>query len=200
MIHKASWTNVTANPKTVAHEFNPSSRIVTLDPSNTSVDNVNFEDISTVGVSGFVVYQGTECPAPNVEILVNGVSNTPPIYTDDSGKFTADFEPGSSFQLSPLYKDHNFIPNFWDINNIVVPKAGIVFKNQVKRDVEVFLAGGPTGCEKSIVSEGDSVVVNLRSLDAEGCVNQNFVVPAGTTKFKFRNVQPIAYTLSLIHI
>ncbi|MEL6925557.1 MAG: LamG domain-containing protein, partial [Bacteroidota bacterium] len=191
----ASWTAVSAIPEEVPHEFNPGSRIVTLDPSNVGVDNVDFEDLSTVGVSGFVVFDGTQCPAEGVEILVNGISNIPPIFTDSDGKFTADFEPGSSFRLSPKYKEHNFLPAFWDINNIVVPKAGVVFKDQEKRNVEGILAGG--FCEKSIVGTGDSVVIQLKATN--DCFVQDFVFPEGTTKFEFKRIPPIDYTVALIH-
>jgi hypothetical protein len=45
---------------------------VTLNPSNTSVDQVDFTDQSTVPVSGYVRFDGTDCFQQGVEILVNG--------------------------------------------------------------------------------------------------------------------------------
>jgi hypothetical protein len=54
------------------HIFSPGNRQVTLNPSVTSVDQVDFTDRSTVAVSGFVRFQDTDCFADQVEILVNG--------------------------------------------------------------------------------------------------------------------------------
>ncbi len=193
-ISGATWTSVTANPETVPHEFNPASRIVSLSPSNTDTDNVNFEDVSTVSVSGFVRFEGTSCFAENVEILVNGQSNLPPIYTDPDGKFVADFEPGTSFTLTPRFGNHTFIPAIWDINNIVVPKAGIVFTDQAKRDVEGVLAGGI--CEKNVIPEGKEVQVHLVS--DNNCFRDTFFFNGPGKKFKFKKVPPISYTVSII--
>lgn len=195
IIHGASWTSVTARPETVPHEFDPISRIVTLNPSSTGVDNVNFKDISTVSVSGFVRYAGTACFAEGTEILVNGNSHTPPIYTDSLGQFVADFEPGASVRLSPTFKDHSFIPAFWDINNIVVPKAGFVFNNQETRDIEGIIAGGL--CHKSIIPPGGSVTIALESQN--GCYTKNLVISEPTGKFDFDNVPPLAYNVSIIN-
>jgi hypothetical protein len=60
-----------------AAHFHPVTRQVTLNPSVTSVDQVDFVDRSTVPVSGYVRYKNTDCFAKNVEILVNGASFSP---------------------------------------------------------------------------------------------------------------------------
>ncbi len=195
IIYGASWTNVTARPETVPHEFSPVSRIVTLNPSSTGIDNVDFQDISTVSVSGFVRYAGTQCFAEQTEILVNGRSHSPPIFTNEDGYFVADFEPGASFRLSPSFEEHHFIPAFWDITNIIVPKAGIVFNDQTTRDVEGIVAGGL--CEYSIIPAGGKVKINL--LSANECFNQTIEIDEGSGgSFKFNNVPPIPYTVAVI--
>ena len=90
---------------------------------------------------------------------------------------------------------YSFIPNFWDINNIIVPKAGIVFNDQTNRDLTVRLVGGL--CENSIVGALDSAVINIESTN--GCFSKNLVVPPGGKKVKFDNVPPINYKVVLLY-
>lgn len=63
------------------HLYTPSSRFVTLNPSNTSTDGVDFTDQSTIPVSGYVRFEGTDCFQGGVEILVNGQRNFPPVFS-----------------------------------------------------------------------------------------------------------------------
>jgi len=194
IIYNASWTSVTARPETVPHEFSPVSRIVTLNPSSTGIDNVDFTDISTVSVSGYVRYAGTQCFAEGTEILVDGHSHSPPIFTNEDGYFVADFEPGASFQLTPSFKEHNFIPAFWDISNIIVPKSGIVFNDQTTRDVEGVIAGGL--CHKSIIPEGGTVIISLES--ANNCFSKTIEITEPTGNYRFKNVPPIEYDIAVV--
>ena len=82
----------------------PSTRQVTLNPSITSVDQVDFTDRSTIPVTGYVRFANTECFAKGVEILVNGASYNPIIRTDSTGKFTAELDPGTTAKLTPNMK------------------------------------------------------------------------------------------------
>ncbi|MBK8829203.1 MAG: hypothetical protein IPO26_21745 [Saprospiraceae bacterium] len=115
---------------------------MTLNPSVTSVDQVDFIDQSTVSVSGFVRYKNTDCFAKNIEILVNGASFKPPIFTDSLGEFIIDFDPGTTATLSPKLEDHTFIPAFWDVTNVTTPIAGIIFNNVTTRSITGQVAGG----------------------------------------------------------
>lgn len=196
-INGASWTSVSANPHVEPHEFNPGTRIVTLGPDNTSTDNVNFEDISTVAVSGYVRYANTDCFAEGVEILVNGQTNLPPIYTDANGFFVADFEPGTSFELSPSLEGHQFNPAFWTITNIVVPKAGIVFNDQTKRNVEGIVAGGL--CHKSIIPESGSGNVRVILKSTNNCYVDSIDIDNPSGDFEFKKVPPIDFVVSVQH-
>lgn len=193
-IQNASWTNVVAKPYTVPHEFNPNSRLATLDPSSTSVDNVDFTDISTVSVSGYVRYANTQCFAEGVEILVDGQSHGPPIFTNADGYFVADFEPGASFRLSPRFEEHQFIPAFWDFQNIIIPKSGLVFNDQTTRDVEGTIAGGL--CELPIIPDGGTVEIELRSTNT--CYSKTLEISEPTGSFKFDDVPPIEYEVAIV--
>ncbi len=110
----ADWTPFASRQMTTPHIFTPVTRQVTLNPSVTSVDQVDFLDRSAIPVTGFVRYKNTDCFAPNVEILVNGASYSPRIYTDSTGKFIIDFDPGTTAELRPVFEDHVFEPQLLD--------------------------------------------------------------------------------------
>ncbi len=192
--HGALWSTLASISSTLPHEFTPSSRLVTLNPSNTSADQIDFTDQSTISVSGYVRFEGTTCFQKGVEILVNGQSHTPTIYTDAQGKFTADFEPGESPKLSPNFKDHTFYPPFWELQNLSTPVAGILFRNQTKRKVFGQVAGNEI-CRKSVIPAGAIVKVKVATLN--NCYEQVKQLPANG-KFTFEGVPPDSVTVAII--
>ncbi|MBN2088627.1 T9SS type A sorting domain-containing protein [candidate division KSB1 bacterium] len=142
----------TVTPHKPGHlSWEPESRQVTLNSSATSADEVNFTDNSMIPVSGFIKYQKTECYVADVEIKEitpkgDTLSLVPPIFTDESGHFTVDFEPGSSHRLLFCYKDHTFSPSFFDVNNIIEPIAAGIILDTKLRDLTVTVAGGVCEC------------------------------------------------------
>ncbi|MBK6786058.1 MAG: hypothetical protein IPG79_21665 [Saprospiraceae bacterium] len=129
------WSSFAPNQVTEPHEFSPKTRQVTLNPSVTSVDQVDFVDNSTVPVSGYIRYKDTDCFANNVEILINNTRFNPPIFTDSTGRFVIDFDPGATAKLTPKFEDHVFIPAFWQVTNVNSPIAGILFNDQTKENI-----------------------------------------------------------------
>ena len=196
-IHGATWSTVTDVNETLAHEFLPGSRLVTLNPSNTATDKVDFIDQSTIPVSGFVRFEGTRCFQKKVEILVNGSSYSPLIFTDEDGKFVSDFEPGVSIQLAPKFEDHNYNINFWELKNLSRPVAGILFQNLVKRKITGQIAGGY--CRKSVIPDGSIVQIKVATLN--GCyerVHQFDPTLEKDGEFTFAGVPPDSVTIALV--
>jgi len=196
-VQGALWSSVTGISSFVMHEFQPDKQLVTLNASNTSADKIDFTDLSTVRVSGLVRFQGTNCPGPEVEILGNGVSFTPPVFTNAEGQFVVDLEPGASVKLTPKSKfgNHVFTPSFWEVKNAFAPVAGILFSDQTKYFIEGQVAGGK--CRKSIIPVGSTVTVELMSLD--GCFSATKTLNHADNangKFKFSNLPPIKYTVA----
>ncbi|MCK6692632.1 MAG: T9SS type A sorting domain-containing protein [Thermoanaerobaculia bacterium] len=189
----AEWSPLTARQATTPHIFTPETRQVTLNPSVTSVDQVDFVDRSTIPVSGFVRYKNTDCFAKNVEILVNGASYNPKILTDSTGKFTVDFDPGTTAQLTPKFEDHVFVPAFWEVTNVVNPIAGILFNDITTRKVSGKVAGGL--CKKSVIEappgqgQGTVCVVKVRSVD--GCFERQLIIDNQEGDYEFTNLPPL---------
>jgi len=189
-----TWTPLAPNQMTTPHVFSPKTRQVTLNPSITSVDQVDFTDRSTVAVSGFVRYEGTDCFVNRAEILVNGESFKPQILTDSLGRFTIDFEPGTTAILSVKYENHNFIPASWEVVNLTTPIAGVLFNDVTKRKVDGAIVGGL--CKKSIISgPAEDCRITARTLD--GCFDTTMVVTVTNGKYLFSNLPPLELTFAI---
>ncbi len=191
-IEGAEWSNFAANQETTPHKFTPKTRQVTLNPSVTSVDQVDFTDLSTIPVSGYVRYKNTDCFAPNVEILVNGSSFSPNVYTDSLGKFVVDFDPGATAILEPKFEDHVFVPAFYELTSVSSPIAGILFNDITTRKVSGQVAGGSNpSCKKSIIEPGAICRVEVSSVN--GCLIRTFTINDQNQEgiFEFLELPPL---------
>jgi hypothetical protein len=197
----ADWSPFAANQTNKPHAFTPVTRQVTLNPSVTSVDQVDFVDRSTIAVSGFVRYKNTDCFAKKVEILVNGASFSPKIFTDSTGKFVIDLDPGATATLTPKFEDHVFVPAFWDVTNVSSPIAGILFNDITTRKIKGQVAGG--FCKKSIIKappgmgQGTFCVVKVRSVD--GCLERIMTIDNQEGHFEFTDLPPLdKFTVAVV--
>jgi hypothetical protein len=186
------WSFVANFQETTPHVFTPGIRQVTLNPSVTSVDQIDFTDRSTVPVTGFVRFEGTDCFAENAEILVNGASFSTPIFTDSTGRFIIEFDPGASAILTPKLEDHVFSPSSYEVNNLSNPIFGVVFNDLTKRTVTGQVAGGT--CMKSIIdlsspSNQTTCIVKIASTD--GCYEQQLTIDNEAGNYNFANVPPL---------
>jgi Concanavalin A-like lectin/glucanases superfamily len=191
-----TWSSFASNQETQPHVFAPKTRQVTLNPSVTSVDQVDFIDQSTVAVSGFVRYANTDCFASRVEILVNGVSNKPAIFTDSLGEFIVDFDPGTTASLSPKLADHAFVPAFWDVTNVTSPIAGIIFNDITTRNITGQVAGGSVdSCRKSIIKApagmGQGTICKVKISTADGCFTRQQTLFTQDGLYEFNDLPPV---------
>ncbi len=196
-VQGASWSNVTGISDESVHEFQPNKRLVTLNATSTSVDGVDFTDLSTVRVSGYVRYDGTFCYADSVEILVNGLSYSPRIFTNSDGKFVTDFEPGVTVRLTPKFKNHSFSPASWEVKNLNAPVAGILFRDMTKRSLRGQLAGGK--CKKSVIPPGFTAKIAVITLDecfADTILLNN--VDNENGRYVFAGLPPVPLTVAVI--
>jgi hypothetical protein len=196
-VSEATFSIMAFRQVTRPHEFSPSQRVVNLTNSSTAVSNVDFFDQSTVTISGVVRFSNTFCYQDSVELLVNGFSNVPAIYTDDDGRFVGDFEPGASVVLTPRYADttHKFTPTFFEARRLNRPIAGRLFQNTTKREISGEIAGG--ACRLSINEPANPTKIKVASLN--GCYEQELEVTALDGKYKFRNLPPIPVAVSITY-
>jgi len=196
-VYNGTFSIITYNQEAVAHLFRPSERLVNINPSNTAASGIDFTDESTVTISGVVRFENTFCYQDSVEILVNGESAFPKIYTNIEGKFVADFEPGATVILTPKYENHVFSPGFFKVRNLNRPIANVLFANLTKREVTGQVAGGH--CKFSVIPQGSIAKVKARTQN--GCYEQEITFDTQTGpsdgKFTFHNLPPVPLTFSV---
>lgn len=185
------WTKSIPINETVAHTFIPESRDITLAPSNTVVDKVDFTDNSLIPVVGFVKYVGTNCFADSVEVLVDGLSTAPQTYTGTDGKFLVELEPGTSHKLTFRKKTHQFIPAFYEVKNIEQP----LFIKRPILDSETNTITGDVAGGNCKLPIGASEV-HIQSVN--GCIDARFTTDENG-HYQIPNLPPLVYNINVTH-
>ncbi|MBC7773833.1 MAG: T9SS type A sorting domain-containing protein [Phycisphaerae bacterium] len=194
----AEWSPFAANQTTEPHIFTPGTRQVTLNPSVTSVDQVDFTDRSSIPVSGFVRFKDTDCFAQNVEILVNGASYYPPVFTDSTGKFIVELDPGTTAVLSPKLEDHTFSPASRNVFNVNAPIAGILFNDLTKRRITGQVAGGH--CKLPIIAPTGSAFptdCRITVSTKDKCYEREMLINTEDGLYEFDNLPPLEVTIAI---
>lgn len=196
--YNSSFSIITYKEESEQHVFRPSERLVNINTSNTAASGIDFTNESLVAISGVVRYDETFCYQDSVEILVNGMSFFPPIYTNLEGRFVAEFEPGSSVVLTPKFgksgMEHQFYPPFYKVRNLNRPIAGVLFANLTKRTIDGQFSGGDSRLSVIYIDDNDpsaSDLVRVKVEAANQCFEQELTLDEAHGKFVFRNLPPI---------
>lgn len=187
-INYGASTNFSVVPARDGRLFSPPTRVVTLSASNTAANNIDFTDVSQVPISGFITHSETSCFVDSVEILVDGASWNPRIYTNVEGKFIAEFEPGSTHRLTPKRPGYTFLPAFRQYQNIVDPIASAHFSQTEKFSFKGKIAGGK--CDNII---GPSRII-LESMPS--CYVDTIETSVNGT-FNITNLPPLLYRVTI---
>ena len=205
---KNMWNNDIPLNEYFDHWYEPESRQATLNASNTSVDLVDFTDESLIPVSGYVRYSGTACFQEGVEILLNGESFIPPIYTDADGKFIVELEPGAVGQrLSCRYKTpgsgvgdiaeefHEFIPQSIELPMMVQPISGLFFDDRTTRVISGVVGGGD--CKYPINPSQGQIEVTFHSVS--GCIEETIIPDLITGAYVSPDLPPLEFQVTVNH-
>ncbi|MBQ1773961.1 MAG: laminin G domain-containing protein [Prevotella sp.] len=65
-------TNYKLAPELGIHEFSPNTRSMFISPTSLTANNIDFEDVSSFPMSGYVYYAGTNIPAEGIMFYVDG--------------------------------------------------------------------------------------------------------------------------------
>jgi len=178
------------------HYYDPESRQASLNHSNTAVDLINFTDMSMIPVSGYIRYESSACFKEGAQILVNGESLIPPVYTDADGKWTVDLEPGSIGDIiSAYFAEHEFSPPFIELPMITSPRTGLYFSDQELREVSGVVAGG--SCEFPITPSQSQIEITVRAVN--GCIEKTVVPDILTGSYTIGNLPPLNYQIWINH-
>lgn len=196
-INYGTGSTFTVTPQKHLHEFDPPSRIIALDLNGSAANNVDFNDISQIAVSGYISFglpnSPGSCFADSIDIYhinENGdtVTMIPPVQTDDDGYFVVEFEPGSSPTIVPRYKDHEFWPAFYSYENLLEDMARQDFIDIKKRDLILHFFGG----EIKAPLGGAEVVVK----STPECFEQTYQT-GGNGFLRISNLPPQHYVVTM---
>jgi hypothetical protein len=141
-------------------QFEPAYRMVTLSTEDPVENQVDFTDISSFTVSGVVRYGGTNCPAPDIQILVD---DQPSAVTDKNGKFAVSVDyvgEDTPYTIAASLEGHEFDPESYTIvvdhDTLLVDSNGVTFADTTQRTLSGLVGGG---CGRSV---GD-VIITVRS-------------------------------------
>jgi hypothetical protein len=195
-VQNAHFVTLAQRQSLIPRTFRPVERAVNLNNSQTSSSGIDFVDESLITLNGVVRFENTFCYQDSVEILVNGQSFFPRVFTDSEGRFSIDIEPGSSVILTPRYQDHIFFPGSASFSQVFRPVAGILFVNTTKHTIKGQMAGNEK-CRLSIIPSNAIVKVKLAATD--DCFEREITLDntQGTGFFEFANLPPIRYTIAV---
>lgn len=185
---------------TFEHEYSPNFRYVTLNPSNTARDGIDFEDISLVPVSGFVRYAAApDCPVENAEIKVNGESLLPPVYTNGDGEFLIELIPGTTGRITVVKGDHTVHlaggALYYEVQQITRPISNLLFLDQTSRTLDVYVYGGNRECRQLLTPPLGNIEATVRT--SPSCAEWSETVDGMFRSFT--NLPPLTFEVTVDH-
>ena len=93
-------TNYKVTPLLGVHEFSPGTRSMFISPTSLTANNIDFEDVSSFPMNGYVYYVGTNIPVEGVMIKVDGQPQSKDgelIKTDAKGHYEVSVPIGDHY-------------------------------------------------------------------------------------------------------
>ena len=98
-------TNYKVVPELGIHEFSPNMRSMFVSPTSLTANNIDFEDVSSFPMEGYVYYAGTSIPAEGIMFYVDGniiSGNGEIIKTDANGHYLISVPIGKHYVEAKL--------------------------------------------------------------------------------------------------
>ena len=98
-------TNYKLAPELGIHEFSPATRSMFVSPTSLTANNIDFEDVSSFPMEGYVYYAGTNIPAEGIQLYVDGNLQSEDgkiVRTDDNGYYRVAVPIGEHFVEAKL--------------------------------------------------------------------------------------------------
>ena len=98
-------TNYEIAPLYGEHQFNPDTRSMFVSPTSLTANNIDFEDVSSFPMDGYVYYAGTNIPVEGVQMYVDGqllTTDGEPQQTNERGYYSISVPIGEHFVEAKL--------------------------------------------------------------------------------------------------
>ncbi|MEM1327401.1 MAG: LamG-like jellyroll fold domain-containing protein [Bacteroidota bacterium] len=197
-------------PQLGTHQFEPSQTSLFIGSRSDVFNGTNFIDISSFPVTGTVFYQGTSCPADQIEIQIDGVTakvNGENVTTNNQGAFTVDV-PIGRHRISLFKEGHEFavgqFPTNGSLFDFQEPLSGLEFLDSTKLDIIGRVVGGTAegnkvpGLGRSKNNIGQARIV-FESLVGNGC-HKDTVFTNATTGEYLTQLYPLKYVVKDVRV
>lgn len=182
--YEGSGTEYTVTPLFGVHQFAPTSKTVVIGESS-SIFNIDFVDMSSFDVQGYVYYNNSDIPVKDVMFYIDGQvaakSNGEMITSDENGQFTISV-PVGVHEVKAVKTNHVFANDGKLVNsygadlNYQDDMSNVRFWDETTVKVIGKVVGGykqyecPTGFSLSKNNLGDEVYMKLelKELGGEG--------------------------------
>lgn len=192
--YETSGSQYTFTPLFGTHEFEPTQQLRFVGDGSSIFNGLDFEDVSSFPVSGFITYSNTAFPVEDVRILIDGKlasgSDGAPITSDSNGEFIVDV-PIGLHSLRVVAANHLFenngqfpIPTTEEetpLYDFQAPLPGLEFFDSTLVRVSGRVVGGPIESAKPLgfgISKNNignaTVIMNpkkLKNLTINGSTN-----------------------------
>ena len=168
----------TVTPIADRRSFVPAQKEITLSIESPIENQVDFADVTQVGITGRIEYEGTECPVPDVEIRVNGVNRT---NTESDGTYSVSVfpsdDPTDLYRIEPKLtsRDASDVTQFQPQKRDLFADADLFDVNFVstkKRVLRGFFGG-------SCAAAGNIGTATLKVFTEDGCFELEVPISAG---------------------
>ena len=104
-------TNYKLVPALGIHEFSPNTRTMFISPTSLTANNIDFNDISSFPMTGYVYYAGTNIPAEGLQLYIDGdlVSGNGEIKKTDSNGFYEISVPIGNHYVEAKLEGHKMV-------------------------------------------------------------------------------------------
>ncbi|HAA13968.1 MAG TPA: hypothetical protein DCE41_20685, partial [Cytophagales bacterium] len=219
--YRGAGENFKITPVFLTHEFDPSNRILFIGEGSSIQNDIDFIDISSFKVTGFVRVDpeafgfsrdDSDAPTCYIEgavLMLDGVpivQNNELAQTDASGKFEIQVPIGEHF-ISVIKNGHTFSLGQWPVNTDVhdfqEPISGITFYDETKRYWVGKVVGGTVEGEKfpgfgNVVNNVGKADITITSLGNE-CFEKDFSTDPLTGEFHVA-LPPLKYRVEEIEV
>ncbi len=104
-------TNYKIVPELGIHDFSPNTRSMFVSPTSLTANNIDFEDVSSFPMSGYIRYAGTNIPAEGIMFYVDGNLQTKDgsmATTDANGYYEISVPIGSHY-VEAKFEGHTLV-------------------------------------------------------------------------------------------
>ena len=176
-------------PHLEPRDFQPDFKRITLNEDSPVQNEVDFTDITAYTVAGRIIYEGTECPVPNVPINVNGLVKG---STGEDGTYSLALEAGE-YVIEPDLEGHAIEPASRTIN-VAGNRSDVHFTDPTTRSVSGRIGGGGRDCARPV---GD-IILETRSTET-ACFVRTDTIPGADSAYAFA-LPPMKYSIEALDV